>query len=101
VSHIVREEHQLRVSENRVLKRIFGPKRDEETVCWRKLYNEELHNLYSSPDIIRTIKSRNMIWAGHAVHMKAIKNTYKNVVRKPEGNKHLEDLDVDGRRVLN
>jgi hypothetical protein len=51
--------------ENRVLKRIFGPKRDEVTGGWRKLYNEELHNLYSSPSIIRMIKSRRMRWAGH------------------------------------
>jgi hypothetical protein len=53
------------VFENRVLRRIFGPKRDEETGGWRKLHNEELHNLYSSPSIIRIIKSRRMRWAGH------------------------------------
>jgi hypothetical protein len=56
----LREEHRLRVLENRVLRRIFGPKRDEETRDWRKLHGEELHNLYSSPDIIRQIKSRQM-----------------------------------------
>jgi hypothetical protein len=60
----LREEHGLRVFENRVL-RIFGPKRDEVTGGWRKLYNEELHNLYSSPSIIRMIKSRRMRLAGH------------------------------------
>jgi hypothetical protein len=59
----VREEHKLRVFENRVLRRIFVPKRDEVTGGWRKLYNEELHNLYSSPSIIRIIKSRRMRWA--------------------------------------
>jgi hypothetical protein len=59
-------EHRLRVFENRVLRRIFGPKRDEVTVGWRKLHNEELHNLYSSPSIIRVITSRMMRWAGHA-----------------------------------
>jgi hypothetical protein len=64
-SLILREEHRLRVFENRVLRRIFGPKRDEETGDWRKLYNEELHNLYSSPCIIEIIKSRSMRWAGH------------------------------------
>jgi hypothetical protein len=53
------------VFENRVLRRIFGPKRDEVTGGWRKLHNEELHNLYSSPSIIRMIKLRSMIWAGH------------------------------------
>jgi hypothetical protein len=60
----VREEHKLRVFENR-RRRIFGPKRDGVTGGWRKLYNEELHNLYSSPSKIRIIKSRRMRWAGH------------------------------------
>jgi hypothetical protein len=59
----LREEHRLRVFENSVLKKIFGPKRDEVTVGWRKLHNGELHNLYSSPNIIRMIKSRRMRWA--------------------------------------
>jgi hypothetical protein len=59
----LREEHRLRVFENSVLRRIFGPKRDEVTGDWRKLHNEELHNLYSSPN--RMIKSRRMRWAGH------------------------------------
>jgi hypothetical protein len=57
---MIREEHRLRVFENRVLRRIFGPKRDEVTGEWRKLHNEEFHNLYSSPDIIRQVKSRQM-----------------------------------------
>jgi hypothetical protein len=57
------------VFENRVLRRIFGPKRDEVTGEWRKLHNEELHNLYSSPDIIRQAKSRRMRWAGHVARM--------------------------------
>jgi hypothetical protein len=57
------------VFENRVLRRIFGPKRDEVTGGWRKLHNEELHNLYSSPSIIRMIKPKRMIWAGHVVCM--------------------------------
>jgi hypothetical protein len=61
----LREEHRLRVFENRVLRRIFEPKRDEVTREWRKLYNEELHNLYSSPDIIGQVRSRRMRWAGH------------------------------------
>jgi hypothetical protein len=62
---ILREEHRLRVFQNRVLRRIFGPKRDELTGNWRKLHNEELHNSYFSPNIIRMIKSRRMRWAGH------------------------------------
>jgi hypothetical protein len=61
----VREEHKLRAFENRVLRRIFGPKRDGVMEGWRKLHNEELHNLYSSPSIIRIIKSRRMRWVGH------------------------------------
>jgi hypothetical protein len=65
----VREEHKLRVFENRVLRRIFGPKRDGVTGGWRKLHNEELHNLYSSPSIIRIIRSRKMMWAGYVVSM--------------------------------
>jgi hypothetical protein len=65
----LREEHRLRVFENRVLRRIFGPTRDEETGEWRKLHNGELHNLYSSPDIIRQIKLSRMRWAGHVARM--------------------------------
>jgi hypothetical protein len=65
----LREEHRLKVFENRVLRGIFGPKRDEVTGDWRKLQNGELHNLYSSPDIIRQIKSRIMRWAGHVARM--------------------------------
>jgi hypothetical protein len=68
-SVILREEHRLRVFENRVLRRIVGPKRDEVTRGWRKLHNEELHNLYSSLSIIRMIKSRMMRWAGHVARM--------------------------------
>jgi hypothetical protein len=64
-----REEHRLKVFEKRVLRRIFGPKRDEETAGWRKLHNEELDNLHSSPSIIRIIKSRRMRWAGHVARM--------------------------------
>jgi hypothetical protein len=63
----LREEHRQRVFENRVLRRIFGPKRDDVTGEWRKLHSEELHNLYSSPNIIGQIKSRK--WAGHVAHM--------------------------------
>jgi hypothetical protein len=66
---ILMEEYRLRVFENRVLRRIFEPKRDEVTGEWRKLHNEELHDLYSPPSIIRIIKSRRMRWEGHVARM--------------------------------
>jgi hypothetical protein len=77
------------VFENRVLRRIFGPKRDEVTGEWRKLHNEELHELYSSPNIIRIIKSRRMRWAGHVARMGEKKNAYRLLVGKPEGKRPL------------
>jgi hypothetical protein len=73
------------VFENRVLKRIFGTKRDDVTGHWRKLHSEELYNLYSSPDIIRMIKSRRMRWAGHVSRMGETRNAYRTLVGKPEG----------------
>jgi hypothetical protein len=85
----LREEHRLRVFENRVLRRIFGPKRNEVTGEWRKLHNEELHNLYSSPDIIRQVKSRRMRWAGHVARMREERKVYKVLVEKPEGKRLL------------
>jgi hypothetical protein len=77
-------EHRLRVFENSVL-RIFGPKRDEVTGDWRKLHNGKLHNLYSSRDIVRQIKSRKMRWAGHVACMGEGRNVYRVFVGKPEG----------------
>ena len=65
----LREERKLRVSENRVLRRIFGPRRDEVRGEWRRLHNEELNDLYCSPNIVRVIKSRRMRWAGHVARM--------------------------------
>jgi hypothetical protein len=79
----------LRVFENRVLRRIFGPKRDEVKGEWRKLHNEELHNLCSSPDIIRQIKSRRMRWAGHVARVGEERKVYKVLVEKPEGKRPL------------
>jgi hypothetical protein len=78
----LRKEDRLRIFENRVLRRIFGPKRDELTGGWRKLHNEELHNLYSSPSTVRIIKSRSMRWAGHVARMRARRNAYRILVGK-------------------
>jgi hypothetical protein len=85
------------VFENRVLRGIFGPKRDEVTRERRKLHSEELHNLYSSPDIIRQIKSRRMRWAVHVARMGEGRKVYRVLVGKPKGKRPLEDHGVDGR----
>jgi hypothetical protein len=79
----------LRVFEKRVLRRIFGPKRDEVTGGWRKLHNEELHGLHSSPSIVRLIRARRMRWAGHVVRMGEVRGAYKILVGKPEGRRPL------------
>jgi hypothetical protein len=77
------------VFENRVLWRIFGPKRDEMTGGWRKLHNEELHGLYSSPGIIRVIRARKMRWTGHVARMREVRCAYNILVGKPEGRRPL------------
>jgi hypothetical protein len=79
----LREEHRMRVFENRVLRRIFGLKRDEVTGGWRQLHNEELHDLYSSPSIIKIMKSRRTRWAGHVARKEEKRNAYRLLVRKP------------------
>jgi hypothetical protein len=81
---LLREEHRLRVFENRVLRRIFEPKRNEVTGEWRKLHNEEFRDLYSSPSIIRIIQSRRMRWAGNVARMGEKRNAYRLLVGKPE-----------------
>jgi hypothetical protein len=93
----LREKHRLRVFENRVLRTVFGSKRDEATGEWRKLHSGELHNLYSSPVIIKQIKSRRMRWAGHVARMGERRNVYRVLIGKPEGKKHLKYQGVDGR----
>ena len=80
----LREEHRLRVFENKVLREIFGAKKDEISGEWRKLHNAELHALYSSPNIIRSLKSRRLRWAGHVACMEQSRNAYRVLVGKPE-----------------
>jgi hypothetical protein len=77
-----REERRPRVFENRILRRIFGPKRDEVTREWRKLYNEELNDLYSLPNIVWVIKSRRIKWAGHVARMGERRGVYRVLVRE-------------------
>jgi len=79
----LREERRLRVFENRVFRRLFGPKRDDVTGEWRKLHNEELNDLYS-PSIVRVIKSRRMRWVGHVARMGERRGVYRVLVGKPE-----------------
>ena len=78
----LKEERRLRVFENRVLRRVFGPKRDEVTGEWRKLHNEELSDLYSLPNIVRVVKSRRMRWAGHVARMGERIDVYRVLVGK-------------------
>jgi hypothetical protein len=85
----LKEEHRLRVFETKVLRKIFGPKRDEVSGEWRKLYNEEFRDLYSSPSIIRIIKSIRMRWAGHVARMGEKRNAYRLLVGKPKGKRPL------------
>jgi hypothetical protein len=95
----LREEHRLRVFENTVLRRIFGTKREEDG-SWRKLHNDELHNLYSSPNIVRVIKSRRIKWAGHVARMGDGRGVYRVWLGGPKVRDHWEDLGVDGRITL-
>ena len=85
----LREERRLRVFENRVLRRVFGPKRDEVTGEWKKLYNEELSDLFPLPNIVRVVKSRRMRWAGHVVRMGEGKGVHRVLVGTPEGKRPL------------
>jgi hypothetical protein len=85
----LREEKKLRVFENKVLRRIYGPRRDEVTGEWRRLHNEELNDLYCSLNIVRMIKSRKMRWAGHVARMCEERGVYRVLVGKPEGKRPL------------
>jgi hypothetical protein len=88
----LREERRLRVFENRVLRRVFGPKRDEVTGEWTKLHNEKLNDLYSLPIIVRVVKSRRMRWAGHLARMGEERGVNRVLVGKPEGKRPLGRL---------
>jgi hypothetical protein len=97
----------MRMFEDRVLRRTFGPKRDEMSGDWGKLHNEELHNLYTSPNIIRTMKSRRIRWAGHVAPMGEKRKAYKISVGKPEGKTSLrrrsrswvDNIKIDRREI--
>jgi hypothetical protein len=95
----LREEHRLRVFENRVLRKIFGPKREEHG-SWRKLHNDELHGLYSSPSIVRVIKSRKMRWAGHVARMGRGEVFTRFWLGGPKARDHREDVGVGGNITL-
>ncbi|KAJ4445854.1 hypothetical protein ANN_12539 [Periplaneta americana] len=103
----LREEHRLRVFGNKVLRKIFGAKRDEVIGEWRKLHNAEMHALYSSPDIIRNIKSRRLRWTGHVARMGESRNGYRVLVGRPEGKRRLgrprrrweDNIKIDLREV--
>jgi hypothetical protein len=85
----LREECRLRVFENRVLRRVCGPKRDKVREEWRKLHNEELSDLYSLPNVVRVVKSFRMRWAGHVACMGEGRGVYRALVAKPEGKRPL------------
>jgi hypothetical protein len=102
----LREEHRLSVFENRVLRKIFGPKREEDG-SWKKLHNDELHNLYSSPNIVRAIKARRMRWAGNVARMEEGRGVYRVLVGRPEGKRPLgrprrrweDNITIDLREI--
>jgi hypothetical protein len=96
----LREEQRLRLFKNRVLRRISGPKRDEVTEEWRKQNNEELNDLYSTPNIIQLIRSKRMRWAGYIARMRERRVIYRVLVGKPEGKDHLGDPGLKGRIIL-
>jgi hypothetical protein len=96
----LREDHRIRVFENSLLRRIFGPKRDEVTSEWRKLHSEKLNDLYFVPNIVRVIKSRRMRWVGHLAHMVERRGIHRILMGKPEVKDHFADSGIDGRIIL-
>ena len=96
----MREERRLREFENRVLRRVSGPKWDEVTGEWRKLHREELRDLYSLTNIVRVVKSRIMRWVGHVARMGEGRGVHRVLVGKPEGRGYWGDPDADGRTIL-
>ena len=96
----LREERKLRVFENMVLRRIFGPRLEEVTGEWRRLHNEELNDLYCSPNIVRVIKLRRMRWVGHVARMGEESGVYRVLVGNRREGDHWGDLGVDGWIIL-
>jgi hypothetical protein len=92
----LREERKLRVFENRVLRKVFGPKRDEVTGEWRKLQYEELNDVYSLSNIVRVVKSRRMRWAGHVARIGEDRGVHRVLVGKPEGKRPLGRPNLEG-----
>jgi hypothetical protein len=99
LSLTLREQHRLKFFENRVLRKIFRPKREEDG-SWRKLHDDELHSLYSSSNIVRVIKSRRMRWAGHVAHMEKGRVCTGFWFGRRKRRDHWEDLGVGGRVTL-
>jgi hypothetical protein len=87
----------LSTFENQVLRRIFGPKKEEVLEGWRRLHNEKFHNLYTSPNIVRVIKTRRMRWEGHVACIEKIRNAYKILVENLKGRDHSKNLGINGK----